>query len=40
MIDSEKSQETLKQFDALREDDLIQSRTVDNIEPEYADEIL
>jgi len=31
-------QETLKQFDALRDDDLIQSRTVNNIEPECADE--
>jgi len=33
-----KFQETLKQFDALRDDDRMQSRTVDSIEPEYADE--
>lgn len=33
-----KFQETLKQFDALRDDDPMQSRTVDSIEPECADE--
>ena len=33
-----KFRETLKQFDALRDGDLMQSRTVDNIEPEYAGE--
>lgn len=33
-----KFKETLKQFDALRNGDLMQSRTVDSIEPEYANE--
>ena len=32
-----KFRETLKQFDAFRDDDLIQSSTVDSIEPEYAE---
>jgi len=37
-MENMKFQETLKQFDALRDDDSMQSRTVDSIEPEYADE--
>lgn len=37
-MESMKFRETLKHFGALRDDDLIQSDTVDNIEPEYASE--